>query len=256
MLRLSLALGARGLDVDLACPEPPSEAGRSLAGEARAAGLAPRLAIPRGRGARWLRDAGAAAELRALVLARRIDLIHCWHTRDHLLALRVRGRARRPVIVRSYRSAERIARSPWNRWLFGPGADGVLCVSPGTARTNAGLRGGRPIAGLHGAVDLERFRPVPPDPAVRRELGLAPDHRVVGIVARVQRHRRFDLLLAAAARLFAAMPEARLLVIGRGTHRAELAERPAPSTSSPSWCRARTEAAARCSRPRRAGSRR
>jgi glycosyltransferase involved in cell wall biosynthesis len=50
---------------------------------------------------------------------------------------------------------------------------------------------------------------------------------VVGITARVQRHRRFDLLLEALARLAPAIPEARLLVIGRGTHLEETARRPA-----------------------------
>jgi glycosyltransferase involved in cell wall biosynthesis len=83
------------------------------------------------------------------------------------------------------------------------------------------------VAGHFGAVDLARFAPRPPDPAVRRGLGLAPDHRVVGVVARVQPQRRFDLLLAAAARLFARLPQARLVIVGRGTRRAELAERPA-----------------------------
>jgi len=50
---------------------------------------------------------------------------------------------------------------------------------------------------------------------------------VVGIVARAQPHRRFDLLLEAARRLVDAVPEARLLVIGRGTRRARVAEAPA-----------------------------
>jgi glycosyltransferase involved in cell wall biosynthesis len=50
---------------------------------------------------------------------------------------------------------------------------------------------------------------------------------VVGIVARVQPHRRFDLLLAAAQQLFARRPNARLLVVGRGTRREQVAERPA-----------------------------
>ena len=50
---------------------------------------------------------------------------------------------------------------------------------------------------------------------------------MIGISARVQRHRRFDLLLAAMARLARALPAARLLVVGRGTHLEETARRPA-----------------------------
>ena len=230
MVRLALALRDRGLEVELACPEPPPGADRSLAEEARAVGLAPALEIERGRGSRWLRDGPDAARLAAHLAARDVDLVHCWHTRDHLMGLRAawgRRRSGRTALVRSYRSAGRIPRTPWNRWLLGPGSDGLLCVSPATARANAPLRGGRPVAGHFGAVDLERFRPAAPDPGVRRALGLGSGSRVVGIVARVQRHRRFDLLLDAARRLFARVPEARLLIVGRGTHRAEVAEAPA-----------------------------
>ena len=74
-------------------------------------------------------------------------------------------------------------------------------------------------------------RPFPPTrpsgskPA--RAWGLGPDDLVVGIVARVQGHRRFDLLLEAARIAFEAEPRARLLVVGRGTRREGLAETPA-----------------------------
>jgi glycosyltransferase involved in cell wall biosynthesis len=76
-------------------------------------------------------------------------------------------------------------------------------------------------------VDVERFRPDEAAVTARAALGLPEDALVVGIVARVQPHRRFDLLLEAAAHLFEAEPRARLLVIGRGTRRSELAEEPA-----------------------------
>jgi glycosyltransferase involved in cell wall biosynthesis len=230
MLQLALALRARGLEVSLACPPPPEGASRSLAAEAEAEGLAPVLDLERARGARGLRDRADAARVRAWTEARDVDVVHCWHTRDHLLALRAarsRRRARRTAVVRSLSGAEQIAATPWNRWLFGPGTDALLCPSPGAARRNARLRGGRPLAGCFGAVDLARFRPAPPDPALRRRLGVDPAAPLLGVVARVQPHRRFDLLLAAAARLFARVPDARLLVVGRGTRRAELAEAPA-----------------------------
>lgn len=229
MLRLALALQERGHEVELGCPEPP-EPRRSLATEARAAGIPPQLELSRGRGAHWLRDRADVQRLRSHLRARDIEIVHCWHTRDHVLAWRAAG-ARRPrgetALVRSYCRAEAIARVPWNRWLFGAATDGLLCVSPRTAERNARLRSGRPIGGLFGAVDLERFRPATPDPHTRVVLGLPPTGPVVGIVARAQRRRRFELLLAAASRFFRGMPEARLLVIGRGTHRRQVAERPA-----------------------------
>jgi glycosyltransferase involved in cell wall biosynthesis len=230
MLRLALALRERGHEVAIACPDPPEPERRSLAGEARRAGLAPACLLSGGSGRFGLGEPRDVRALRELAESFRPDVVHAWHTRDHLLAWRSLG-ARRLAgatsLVRSYRSAEPIAQTPWNRWLLGPATDGLLCPSPEAARRNARLRGGRPIAGHFGAVDSRRFFPKAADPAVRAALGLAPRHRVVGIVARAQPHRRFDLLLGAAQQLFEAMPDARLLVVGRGTRREQLAEAPA-----------------------------
>ncbi|HEY5659067.1 MAG TPA: glycosyltransferase family 4 protein, partial [Myxococcota bacterium] len=230
MLQLQLALRAQGHEVELACATAPDGAESSLAAEARKAGVEPVLMLSRARGVRWRRDAADAQRLRALVESRGFDVVHTWHTRDHVLALRAVGRRRRAGltrVVRSYKSAEPISAAPWNRWLFGPGSDGLVCVSPRAAEANRRLRGGRPVLGAFGAVDLERFRPGAPDKAVRESLGLEPGQAVVGIVARAQRHRRFDLLLEAAAGLAGSHPEARLLVIGRGTHIRETAHEPA-----------------------------
>ena len=225
MLRLAEAERARGHEVALAYPAAPPTANRSLQSEAEAADFASVVPLERRRGGSLLADRADAARLRDWFAASAPDVVHCWHTRDHLLA--IRARARQTAIVRSYRSAEQISRAPWNRWLFGRGADGLLCVSPETARVNARLRGGRPLAGALGAVDLARFTPAAGARPARASLGFTPEHEVVGIVARVQRHRRFDLLLDAAVLLFAERPQARLLIVGRGTHLAEVAREPA-----------------------------
>jgi glycosyltransferase involved in cell wall biosynthesis len=225
MLRLALGLGRRGHRVAVACPEAPDERG-GLAAQARAAGLPPALVVSRGRRTGLLRDGRDAAALHAYLRRERVDLVHTWHTRDHLLALRAR-RGTGAALVRSWRRAEPPSGAPWNRWLFGPGCDGLWCVSPGSAARAAALRGGRPVAGGFGAVDLERFAPGSPAPGIRASLGLAEEDRVVGIVARVQPQRRFDLLLDAAERLVRLDPRARLLVVGRGTHRERVAVEPA-----------------------------
>jgi glycosyltransferase involved in cell wall biosynthesis len=230
MLELALALEELGHDALLACPEPPPGASGALADKAREAGLPPQLSLSRGRGIDPLRDGPDVARLRRLLDERDVDVVHAWHTRDHALALRAaraRRRRGRTRLVRSYKSADTIPAWPWNRWLFGPGTDGLVCVSPGIARRNQRLRGGRPVLGVFGGIDLERFRPGRPQEAVRESLGLSPGQRVVGIVARAQRHRRFDLLLLAAARAMAEDDRLRLLIIGRGTHIAETAVAPA-----------------------------
>ncbi len=228
MLRLLLAQRARGDEAALACPEDPEGRAPSVAERARAAGVEPICTLAPLRGARWWRDAEDAGRLRALLARRRFDVIHSWHTRDHVLAWRAADRRRGgPRIVRSHSDAEPIARRPWNRLLYGLGTDALLCTSRAAARSNRELCRGRPVRAALGAVDLDRFRPGSPDAGVRAQLGLQPEHRVVGVVARVQRRRRFDLLLEAMRRLAAADPAARLLVIGRGTHLDAVARRPA-----------------------------
>jgi glycosyltransferase involved in cell wall biosynthesis len=230
MLQLAAAQRSAGHEVALACAPAPPESEPSLRARAIDAGFAPALELERARGVRALRDRADAARLRALLGERAFDIVHTWHTRDHVLALRARARLRaeqRPRVVRSYKVAEPIPLRPWTRWLFGPGTDALACVSQAAAAANRRLRGGRPIAAVYGAVDLARFAPAPPDKAVRESLGLAPEHRVIGIVARAQRHRRFDLLLEAMARLARRDGAARLVVIGRGTHIEETAVQPA-----------------------------
>ena len=181
MLELAAGLRERGHEVALACPEA-ARARRARTSRTRRAraGLAPRLGSAAGAACGSLRDAARCA--RACARSSRpsgFDVLHAFHTRDHALALRAaglgaaRGAARRGALLAQGESRFRAA--PWSRWLFGPGTDGLHCVSPGVAERCRALRGGRPTRGWFGAVDVERFTPRPPDPAVRASLGLAPE---------------------------------------------------------------------------------
>jgi glycosyltransferase involved in cell wall biosynthesis len=230
MVQLAAAQRDAGHDVSLACAPAPPESEPSLRVRACESGFPPVLELARARGVHPWRDRADTERLRALLEQRVFDVVHTWHTRDHVLALRAAAalrRAGRTRIVRSYKRAEPIPGWPWNRWLFGPGSDALACVSEAAAAANRRLRGGRPVAAVYGAVDLQRFSPAPPDKAVRESLGLTPDDRVIGIVARAQRHRRFELLLDALARLARRDARVRLVVVGRGTHIEQTAVQPA-----------------------------
>jgi glycosyltransferase involved in cell wall biosynthesis len=71
---------------------------------------------------------------------------------------------------------------------------------------------------LGNGIDLRRYHPgAVPDAdvqALRREIGLAPEHRVVGIVARVNREKGYVEFFQAARAIAARVPEARFVVIG------------------------------------------
>jgi glycosyltransferase involved in cell wall biosynthesis len=94
-------------------------------------------------------------------------------------------------------------------------------VQRGWARSRVGV--------IPGAVDTDRFRPREPSDALRSELGLSSGERVLGVVARIQPHRRFDLLLDAIDRTRRIAPGLRLLVVGRGTRARPVLEEPVRS---------------------------
>ena len=77
-------------------------------------------------------------------------------------------------------------------------------------------------------VDLARFQPAPPDPALRTALGLRPEHVVVVTIGTLDWAKGYFELLA-AARLLRADPEVsdrlRMVWVGRGPEQAELARR-------------------------------
>lgn len=74
------------------------------------------------------------------------------------------------------------------------------------------------IHAIDPAVDVKRFSPVRNLPDMRAKFCFGVDDFVIGIVARVQRHREFDIVLEATRRIRHIVPNLRVLVVGRGTH--------------------------------------
>lgn len=76
-------------------------------------------------------------------------------------------------------------------------------------------------------VDIASFAPPSPEKRekVRRELGIAPDAPVVGIVARLDKLKGHDDLLDVMPRLISELSGVRLLIVGDGWHRAALEAR-------------------------------
>jgi glycosyltransferase involved in cell wall biosynthesis len=197
------------------------------------------------------------------VLAREpYDILHAHLDNAHDIAQRarrfLRARAARagarqgaaggfplPVIVRSLYDDHAPPSTPRYRRLLGSGADGVFVFGSEVAREvrrsfapaggpsgvgGAAVEGaagegaaGERVIQLEGAISIERFRPRPPGEDLRERFGIPRRAIVVGIVARIQRHRRYDLLLGAVRRLAGELPDLYLLVLGRGTHAQELA---------------------------------
>lgn len=161
-----------------------------------------------------------------------VDLLHCHLPADHLVAALARARVRgpRPRIVRSVYGPSDLAARRRSRFLFGRATDAVAAASGAAARAVEGTPFAGPLVVAPTPVDVERLQdgdPLERRSRGRRLLGLSSDHVACGIVARVQPHRRFDLLLGAFAKAAAEEERLRLVVVGRGTRYRELLERPA-----------------------------
>lgn len=158
-----------------------------------------------------LRDVRA---LRFLVEEEGFDVLHCHQGADHLIAaLAVRRLAHKPVLVRTVYDPE----APKRGWRERAAFKRTQAVLAPTERAQRGVR--RRFAVPEERVLLQEPVTEPRDldgPDARRRLGLAADDLVVGITARVQPHRRFELLWEVVAAVAQRAPKARFVLLGRG----------------------------------------
>ncbi len=227
-VKLANGLRQLGQQVWLVGPE-----GREFAKVARTLGIMLHPTPP--EGPLKLRFILAAARL---IRRERIQIIHGHHGRDlwpTILAARLSGMKPKVVLTRH------LAKSPssWfsRRFLLGQ-CDAIIAVSQFVARV---LREGvyepsspeperhsrPPLLGdyskihvIHGGIDTSRFRPFDAS-AQRQEWGLAPGHFAFAVVGgydlpRGKGQREF---LRAAAQVQDHIPDARFLIIGRGSMR-------------------------------------
>jgi glycosyltransferase involved in cell wall biosynthesis len=83
----------------------------------------------------------------------------------------------------------------------------------------------RKIQVITNGCDLERFHPDSPVPqGLRDSLGIGADAPVVVVSARLEPQKGHSVLLSALPRVFAAVPEARVVFVGDGRLREELQE--------------------------------
>ncbi|MCX8066196.1 MAG: glycosyltransferase family 4 protein, partial [Candidatus Hydrogenedentes bacterium] len=76
------------------------------------------------------------------------------------------------------------------------------------------------------AIDLDRFSPERDLPDIRSQLKLSPNAILIGIVARIQAHRKYEMLLHTVYTLLQEGWKIYLVIIGRGTKQEELVIKP------------------------------
>jgi glycosyltransferase involved in cell wall biosynthesis len=213
---LVLALRARGHEVWFLSGRPPRGRRNWVAEAAARRGLA----ITGGLALRkhWspLDTYRDARRLRGLLAEWKPDLIHCHTRNDHVVAAAAAGSL--PIVRTVYDGA--MVRGRRERTNLARRTAFLACASE-AVRKEVVARGLLPearTATVEAAVDLARFDPGRSLPDLRGEFRIEPGDFVLGIVARIQPRRRFDVFFDALDRTAAEVPHLRVLVVGRGTH--------------------------------------
>jgi len=219
--QLAVGLPAHGWEVEVAGPD--------------AATIYPRLddagvpvhrigGLDRGYGRPW-RDARALRQLTRIARSGSYDLVHCHSAKAGTLGRLAARLTGVPSVytphcfgfVGDVSPARRLLVPPAER-LLGRLTSMLICVSDAELAEAAQRRIGRSAARrriYNGCEPCAAASPKPPSPAALR----------VGSIAVLRRQKGLDVLIDAATRIFAAVPEATIAIIGDGPLRAELADR-------------------------------
>lgn len=226
---LAATLARRGMDVRFACSPLPFDAEDALEKRARERGLEPLTAFALAKHFNVFQNRRDAAAIARYVDAEGIDILHAHRLQDHWIAAMAARRARRPVrVVRTSHDAVPQRKTIRTRLLYKDRTDLLIDLSrEAYQRDGSVFRLNRRLVYIPPAVDADRFDPARVSGDLREELGISREEVVIGIVARIQEHRRFDMLLEAFRRIAHKYKPIRLVIVGRGTHMEKVAVRPA-----------------------------
>lgn len=160
--------------------------------------------------------------LKKLVVRHDIHLIHSHQDNDALTAVLAGFGAR---LIRTCYDGEPVPLSYRQRFILGRTAR-IMTASVAVQKYFSEIYPGKIVEQVDIPVDSDRFRPFAKSKRLLAEFGLEADEPVAGIVARVQKHRNFPLLLDAIELVAREIPDFKLLIVGRGTHIDTIARQP------------------------------
>lgn len=133
-------------------------------------------------------------------------------------------RAGVPVIASALHSTGLPDHVEWLNRRLAQITDAFIAVAGPHARYLAEHEGcpANKVRVIPNGVDVERFRPLPADAALRSSVGLPPSAPVAAIVAALRPEKNHELFLRGAARIRQARADAHFLVIGDGGLRPRL----------------------------------
>ena len=160
--------------------------------------------------------------LKKITAHHRIDLIHSHQDNDLMTAV-LGGFGH--CSIRTYYDGEPAPLSFRQRFALQRTAR-IVTASLAVQRYLSKALPGQSIEHVDIPVDGRRFRPSSKKEKLLAEFGVNPSEPVAGIVARIQKHRKFDMLLNAVEQVVKQIPSFKFLIVGRGTHMDSLARQP------------------------------
>ena len=227
-LNTAIALSKTGHSVIFACAAPPEGAPESIVATALQAGITPLTSFSLNKHFNITDNVSDILRLRTFLKKEKFDLIHTHLNNDHFLAGAAAGLIKKKIpVIRTCYEGNGLKPNWKNRLLLAAMTDGLITISE-LARGQSIKAYSLPenkVWKVHVPVNLEKF-----DSAVikniRAHYRLTDSDIVGGIVARVQKHRRFGVLLAALEMVLREVPQLKFMIIGRGTHIEEIAVKP------------------------------
>ena len=222
---ISLARELRGQGLDARFAGDTVRSGENLGEHLALAGVPWETGLRLSRKLRLRDVVHDSAQLAAFARQGRYDVFHAAFAHDHSLALWAARRARNPEL-RLIRAAQRridvTAGALRQRLWILRRTDGVVVHS--AKYRNALIALGldeRRVAYVPAAVDAHWFSPGNA-PELRRQWGIPREAALAGIVARMKPERGHAALLQAFAHVEREVPQAWLVIVGRGEAEAEL----------------------------------
>ncbi|MBI5361334.1 MAG: glycosyltransferase family 4 protein [Planctomycetes bacterium] len=227
-VQMSAGLNAKGIEVFFACQRPPANARQSILQKLSGAKFHVITDFNLAKGLKPLKGISDIKAIRKFIRDRHIDIVHTHTDHDHFIGgTAARGTEAR--IVRTNHKGVPFRTNIAARYLINKLTDAYTTFTEtGLIADNKNYPGREDFFyKLNPSIDIGRFNAEGNCGNARKEFGISANAAVAGIVARVQRHRKFDILFKAFKTALKDMPEMRLMIIGRGTHINELAVEPA-----------------------------
>ncbi|MFW5792134.1 MAG: glycosyltransferase family 4 protein [Desulfohalobiaceae bacterium] len=220
-VNLARALAGQGHEVLFVPGSSVEGLPNQLAQKALERGLTVRQGLTLDKHIRLLDNWRDVRKLTALFREFAPHVVHCHTLNDHLVGGTAARRCDPSLpVVRSLYDGEPPGRGVRQQIVF-RGLTGFLISASEQVRRETARRFSLPreqTQTIDVPVDLRRFDPGRELPDLAPEYGIQPGDYVVGLVARMQSHRKFDLFFAALDRAFReGLGNLRVLVVGRGT---------------------------------------